>query len=198
MYRRSDWLELGFLVLGFVLLYTGIRLNFPILTNLGNISIGVFALVGGIQAIIIKRLGFETRQRNFGPREMYTGLAAQLWGILLIAFAMLVFILTGIAWFYPGGTEAFWSNFLGRPWGWGIISLCIGLPVMVSGIIHLLAGSAGYYKGLADLVERISGVIPLVIGSGLAFLGLLLILVPTLVMSLAQQMLSSLQQWFLH
>lgn len=197
MYRRSDWVEIALLVLSFALMYAGVQLGLPALINLGGFSIGAFALVGGVQAIITKRLGFETRQRNFGPRELYTGLAAQLWGVLFIAFAILVFILVGIAWIYPGGAEAFWANFLGQTWGWGIILLGIGLTLVVNGIIRLMAGSAGYYKGVADLVERISGVIPLLIGLGLAALGFLLIIAPGPLTSLAKQVMTSLERWFL-
>ena len=89
---------------------------------------------------------------------MYTGLAAQLWGILFIAFAGLVFLLTGIAWFYPGGVEAFLANFLRRPLRCGILLHGICLVVLLNGVIRLLASSAGYYKGLPDRVERFSGV----------------------------------------
>ena len=198
MYRRTDWLELALLGLGCVLYYAGSRLGLPVLTTLGGISIGAFALVGGIQAIITKRLGFETRQRNFGRREFYTGLTAQLWGILFIAFAILVFVLSGIAWFYPGGAGAFFASFLGRPLGWGILLLGLGLTVLVDGVIRLSAGSAGYYTGLADLVERIGGVIPLLFGLGLTTVGLSLIIVPGWVMSFAGQALASIEQWFLH
>jgi hypothetical protein len=179
-------------------MYAGIHLGLPILTDLGTTSIGAFALVGGIQAIRTKRLGFETRQRNFGRISMYTGLAAQLLGILFIAFAILVFFLTGIAWLYPGGAEAFWANFLGQPWGWGILLFGIGLAVMVNGVIRLLAGSAGYYKGLPDQVERISGVIPLLFGLGLVTAGLWLIIAPGWVMSLTKQVMTSIWQMISH
>jgi hypothetical protein len=179
-------------------MYAGVQLSLPILTNLGTASIGALALVGGVQAIITRRLGFETRQRNFGRIAMYTGLAAQLWGILFIAFALLVFLLTGIAWLYPGGAEAFWANFLGQPWGWGILLLGIGLAVVVNGVIRLLAGSAGYFKGLPDLVERISGFIPLLIGLGLASAGLWLIIAPGWVMSLTKQVMTFIWQRISH
>jgi hypothetical protein len=198
MYRRSDWIELGLLALACVLIYAGVRLSWPILTDLGGFSIGAFALVAGFEAIRTKRLGFETRQRNFGPRELYTGLAAQLWGVLFIAFAILVFILVGVAWLYPGGAGAFWAAFLGRPWGWGIVLLGIGLTLVINGVIRFLAGSAGYYKGLADLVERTSGVIPLFLGSGLALVGLLLILAPGPLTSLARLAANTIQHWFFH
>jgi hypothetical protein len=198
MYHRSDWFELALLLLAFVLLFAGTRLGLPLLTNLGGLSIGAFALVGVLRAIITKKLGFETRQRNFGRREMYTGLAAQLWGILFIAFAFLVFILVGAAWLYPGGAEAFWSGLLGKTWGWGIILLGIGLVLVVNGVIQLLAGSAGYYQGLADQVERVGGVLPLLFGSGLSVVGVLLIIAPGWLMSLARYSMNSISQLFFH
>ena len=198
MYRKSDWVELGLLLLGFVLMAVGVRQHLPALISLGGVCIGAFALVAGIAAIVTKRLGFETRQRNFGRLEVYTGAAARLWGILFIAFALLVFLLVGIGWFYPGGAEAFWAKFLGQPWGWGIILLAIGLVLVVNGIIRLLAGSAGYYKGLADLVERISGIIPLLIGLGLAAVGLGLIIAPDPLLSLAKQAWTFIRDAVLH
>ena len=198
MYRRSDWIELAFLGLGFVLMFAGTRLSLPVLTALGGASIGFFALVGGIAALKTKRLGFETRQPNFGRREMYTGLAAQLWGVLFIAFALLVFLLDGIAWFSPHGAEAFWADFLGRPWGWGILALCIGLTTLVSGIIQLVAGSAGYYQGWADRVQRIGAVIPLLFGLGLSTIGVLLIVIPGVVLGATHGLMILLERWRFH
>jgi hypothetical protein len=198
MYRQSDWLELIFLLLAFVLMVAGAQLSLPVLTNLGGVSIGAFALVGGIQAIRTRRLGFETRQRNFGPRSIYTGLAAQLWGVLFIAFAILVFILAGVALFYPGGPGAFWAVILGKSWGWGIILTGIGLTAMVSGIIILMAGSAGYYKGLADLVEHLSGFLPLFIGLGVTAIGFLLLIVPGWLMSITHLVITSLERRIFH
>lgn len=198
MYKKSDWIQLALLGLAFVLMYAGTQLGLPVLINLGSASIGAFALVGGIQAIVTKRLGFETRQRNFGPVEMYTGLAAQLWGVLFIAFALLVFFLTGVSWFYHGGAEAFWADFLGHTWGWGILLLGIGLTLVVNGVIRLLAGSAGYYKGLTDLVQRISGIIPLLIGLGMTIVGLLLLVVPGLIMGLIKLVMNSIMQRIFH
>jgi hypothetical protein len=202
MNRRMLWLQLVLLGLGGALLYTGGQLGQPTLTkvgiSLGIASIGTFVLVSGIQAIVTKKLGYEPRRSNFGRREFYTGLTAQLWGILFIAFAVLLFILAGITWLYPGGAEAFWADLLGKPMGWGIILLCIGLTVTTTGIIRLLAGSAGYYTGLADFVERISGIIPLLIGLGMTTIGLLLLVLPEMVTSLAQQTITSIGQWLFH
>jgi hypothetical protein len=202
MSKRTLWFQLVLLGLGGALLYIGGQLGQPTLTqvgiSLGIFSIGTFVLVSGVQAIVTKKMGFEPRRPNFGPRELYTGLTAQLWGILFIAFAVLLFILAGVTWLYPGGAEVFWADLLGSPLGWGIVLLCIGLTVVTTGIIRLLAGSAGYYTGLADFVERISGVIPLLIGSGMTTIGLLLIVVPEMVMSLAQQMITSIGQWIFH
>jgi hypothetical protein len=202
MSRRMLWLQLILLGLAGALLYAGSQSGQPTLTkvgiSLGIASIGMFVLVSGIQAIVTKKIGFEPRRRNFGPREFYTGLTAQLWGILFIAFAVLFFILAGITWLYPGGAEAFWADLLGSALGWGIILLCIGLTAVTTGIIRLLAGSAGYYTGLADFVERASGIIPLLIGLGMTTSGLLLIVVPETVMSLAQQMITSIGQWLFH
>jgi hypothetical protein len=187
--------------LGGALIFAGNHLGQLALTRAGTcvgiVSIGAFALISGIQAIVTKKLGFEPRNpATFGRTELYTGLAAELWGVLFIAFAILLFILAGVTWLYPGGAEAFCSDFLGKPWGWGIILLGIGLTAMTSGFIRLLAGSAGYYTGLADLVERISGAIPLLLGLGMATAGLLLIIAPTLTTSLAKQMMTSIAQRF--
>jgi hypothetical protein len=198
MHRKSDWIELGLLGLAFVLMYAGVQLKLSTLVDVGSASIGAFALVAGIQAIRTKRLGFETRQRNFGPISMYTGLAAQLLGVVLAAFALAVFGLSGATLFYPGGAEAFWADFLGQAWGWGLILLGVGLALVILGVVRLMAGSAGYYRGMPDLVERVSGIIPLLIGFGMAFLGFLLIVVPGLVMGLARIAMTSAVHWIFH
>ena len=198
MYRRSDWLEIGFFGLGFVFLYAGAHFHISALTNLGGICIGAFPLVAGIQAIRTKRLGFETHQRDFGPISTYKGLAAQLWGFLFITFAVLIFILVGIAWFYPEGNEAFWSAFLDKSWGWGFILICAGLTVMVMGIITLISGSAGYYKGLADQIQRFSGLIPFIIGLGVAAVGVMLVFFPESLSSLLLGVMNTIGHWILH
>ncbi|MGE5303285.1 MAG: hypothetical protein ACM3TN_08140 [Alphaproteobacteria bacterium] len=200
MNRRILAIQLGLLGLGGglggALIFVGNRLGQLGLTKAGTyvgiVSIGAFALVSGIHAIVTKKVGFEPRNpATFGRTEIYTGLAAKLWGALFIAFAILLFILAGVTWLYPGGAEAFWTDFLTKPWGWGIILLGIGLTVMTSGFIRLMAGSAGYYTGLADLVERISGAIPFVLGLGMATAGLLLIIAPNLTMGMTKQMMTS-------
>ena len=198
MKRRSDWLELALFGLSFVLMFAGTKLNFPVLTNLGIVSLGGFALVAGIQALRTRRFGFETSQRNFGPISLYNGLAAQLWGFIFIAIAILLFFLAGIAWLYPGGNEAFWTFFFGRSWGWGILLTCAGLVVMVGGIITLISGSAGYYQGLADKVQRISGVIPLAIGSVVAVIGLSLLIFPDWLAGIAHAIIQFIGQRLFH
>jgi hypothetical protein len=182
--------------LGGALIFVGNRLGQLALTEagtyLGILSIGAFALISGIHAIVTKKVGFEPRNpATFGRTELYTGLAAVLWGVLFIAFAILLFILAGVTWRYPGGAQPFLTDFLAKPWGWGIILLGIGLTAMTSGFIRLLAGSAGYYTGLADLVQRISGAIPLLLGLGVATAGLLLIIAPNLTTSVAKQTITS-------
>ncbi len=200
MNRRILAIQLGLLGLGGglggALIFVGNRLGELGLTKAGTcvgiVSIGAFALVSGIHAIVTKKVGFEPRNpATFGRTEIYTGLAAKLWGVLFLTFAVMLFILAGVTWFYPGGTEAFLTDFLAKPWGWGIILLGVGLTAMTSGFIRLLAGSAGYYTGLADLVERIGGAIPLLLGLGLATAGMLLIVAPHLTMSAAKQMMTS-------
>ncbi len=195
MYKRSDWIELGFLLLAFVLLYFGTRFNLPILSSLGSASVGAFALVAGIQAIRTGRLGFETHQKNFGRITMYTGFSARLYGGLFIAFALLVFVLTGAALFQPGGAGAFWAAILSKTWGWGLILVCIGLVEVASGVIDLVSGSAGYYKGLADEVQRISGFVPLLFGLGLLSVGTLLIVLPAQSLNLVKGVLAYFVRW---
>ena len=191
MSNRMLWFLIFLLGLGGLFLYTGSRLNMPIASSLGTAFIGSFVFAGGVHAIITKKLGYEPRDPNFGRRELYTGLAAQLWGILFIVFALVIFILAGVSLFYPGGAEAFWAVSLGKPWGWGILLIGIGLAAIVNGIIHFLAGSAGYYKGLPDLVERISGIVPLILGLGMTVIGLSLILVPDLLIGLFNQIITT-------
>jgi hypothetical protein len=190
MYRKSDWVELGFLGLAFVLLYGGTRLSLPILSNLGSACIGAFGLVAGIDAIRSGHVGFETRRKNFGRISSYTGLSARLIGILFIAFALMTFGLTGMAMFYQGGAGAFWSNLFSNSWGWGIILSAVGLAVSLIGFIQLSAGSAGYYKGLADKVERIGGIFPLLFGLVMIVLGMLLIFLPGVLLDLWNQALA--------
>lgn len=174
------------------------QLNTPVVSSLGVFAIGTFILVAGIMTIRSKKIGFELKRPNFGPTEVYRGLAAQLYGILFIAFALLLYAMIGVIWLYPGGIEAFLNFFFGQPWAWGLLLACVGIVAVVNGIIRLMAGSAGYYQGLADKVVRISGVLPLLFGLLLGLIGLLLIFVPDLVVGLFKQLFASIWQSFSH
>jgi len=196
MSRRLIWILIILLGLGALLLKTMPQLNTPAVTSLVVTGIGIFVLAAGVQTLRSKKIGFESKRANFGPTEVYRGLAAQLYGILFILFALLIFALVGVIWLYPGGIEAFLAAFFAQSWGWGVVITAIGLVAIVSGVIRLMAGSAGYYKGVADKVERISGLLPLLFGLLLGLIGLLLILVPDLLTGVFKQLFNSIWQKF--
>ncbi len=186
--------------LGGLLIYTGDLLSEPIWKQIGMsvllVSMGFFALLGGVEAMIIKRVGFETRRWDSTRAEQYTGLTAQVWGVLFIAASVVLFILAGVNWFYAGGIDAFAASFIEKTWGWGILVCGIGVAAMVNGIIARVARSADLKKRMRPKEDQWAGVLPLVMGGIFLLVGCLLIFAPQVVIQVGKNLVSSVDRLF--
>jgi len=180
MKSKASSLQLGLFLLGVLILIIGNRLSIPTSIFIGVLCFGLVCLIAGIQMIVTRHANFFTRTN--APHENYTGLPAQLWGVLFLLLAMLFFILALAGLFLPGGEEAFWELFLNKPMGWGVLLLLLGTYTVVYGIIRLMAGSAvagtGFIAGVNNLGGRFLGGLSLLFGLGLVLFGLALIIAP--------------------
>lgn len=180
MSKHLLWIQISLLLLAGLFFFTGTRLDIPPLVSAALLCLSMFLFVGGMDMLINRKMGFFTQQRNFGPREIYTGLPAQLWGLIFIFFGLCVLVVSVLNIVLQGGMEEFWSIVLGTHWGLGILLLSIGMVVLTMGFIRLMAGSGGYYTGWKDTIDRISGVIPTVIGVVFLVVGFVVLFFPNL------------------
>jgi len=190
MSKHLLWIQIGLLLLAGLFTFASTRLDIPPLISAGLLCLSVFLFVAGLDMLVNRKMGFFTQQRNFGPREIYTGLPAQLWGLIFIFLGICVLVVSVCNLILKGGMQEFWSIVLGTNWGLGILLTCIGMVVLMMGIIRLMAGSGGYYTGWKDTIDRISGVIPATIGVGLLVLGILLFIFPNLLKDFLDQVIN--------
>jgi len=80
-------------------------LSIPFAANLVVMCIGLACLVVGLRMLITRQASFSRPGRGY--YEEYSGLAAQLWGVLFLFFAVLFGIPVLVTLFLPGGIESF-------------------------------------------------------------------------------------------
>lgn len=181
------------LLLGGALAFAGDRLSLPVLTNLALLCIGLLmALVGG-ELIVTKRAVFALGGWTYTQgKEVFEGLAAQLWGVLFLGLGMLAILLTLARWFAPYMLKSYSSSLQGTPAGSGLALFGLGVMAVLYGGIRLLAGSAGLdlgaLTGLSNFLDRMAGAVVLLVGLGLVLVGFLLIAAPGIVFALIEQL----------
>jgi hypothetical protein len=184
---------LTLLLLGGALAFAGDRLSLPVLTNLALLCIGLLMVLVGGELIVTKRAVFALGGLAYTQgKEVFEGLAAQLWGVLFLGLGMLVILFTLARWFAPYVLKSYWSTLQGTPAGVGLALFGLGVMAVLYGAIRLLAGSAGLdlgaLTGLSNFLDRMAGAVVLLIGLGLVLVGLLLIVAPGIVFALIEQL----------
>jgi len=178
-----------------LLMFIGVQFSLPSFTYLSVTFIGLTALLAGIQVIVTKEAFFlphgeqALRQRS----ELYSGLAAQLWGVIFLLFG-LGFVLGGAtALFIPQQAQATVDRLFETAAGWGILLLVIGLFVALYGLTRLLAGVAAVGSRTRlrfhDVGYRLLGGFLLLLGMGLAIIGILLLISPETLVEFAMRLL---------
>jgi hypothetical protein len=173
--------------------FAGERLSLPFLTNLALLSAALLMVMVGGELIITKRAEFALGGWAYiQGKETFKGVAAQLWGVLFLGMGLLAGLATLAKWFFPAETDFLWSRLQGTPAGAGLAITGLGVAAGLYGTIRLLAGGAGVDLGrmtkLSNVMDRIGGAVIFLLGIGLAALGLLLIIAPSLVFGLAKQL----------
>jgi hypothetical protein len=156
-----------FFLLAGALVVAGKHFELPWLSAISVIFIGMYAIAGGIRAIIKgKAVMGRTRISNPGYIERYRGLPARLMGFI-IAFAGLVFFILGIAGIlYKGGANVFLGDLAGSKYG---LPLMLGLAGLVGtswGIVRFMTGTAtapGIHAGYIEFSIKLGGIIVMAI-----------------------------------
>jgi hypothetical protein len=197
MSRGIAWVEVVLLVPAVALIYSGSRFGLPALVGLGTACLAAVVGMHGLDMLLTKKAVFRAAGGiGYGvPREVFSGPAAQLWGLVFLVGAALLLVLAFAAAFVPGGMEAFWRVALGSHLGWGLALIGLGLFVAALGLIRIMAGTAGLDFGIparaAGLLQRLGGAVVLLLGAGLVALGLWIALAPRTLAALARRLLGS-------
>jgi hypothetical protein len=190
-------LQIGFGVLGVLLVLGGDRLSMPILLYGGMACFGLTAMTIGWEAIITRQIRLGTRRK--GTRETYIGFPAILQGI---QFNLLGIFLIGLAAFSfvnergNIGRELF-LQFVRRP---GIPLVVIGLLMLIQSLVMFLGyqelkQGPGWMTTINLLLSRmLPGVILLGLGLGALGLGVLEIIAPAVFDSMGGGFLEKLYQ----
>lgn len=199
MKNLLSWLPIILFFLAAGLMFAADRLGLPALTFAGVIVLGVTAIVVGIQVIVTREAFFlPTGDQSLRRRaESYSGLAAQIWGVMFVLFG-LIFIGVGVIGLgNPEGAFGFVEQALETSAGWGALLFVIGVFITLYGFTRLLAGGA-HTSGssarlqLRDMVYRLFGFVVLVAGLLLLALGYILFASPETLTSLLGQWLPTL------
>lgn len=190
------------LLLGGALAFAGDRLSLPLLTNLALLCVGLLMVLVGGELIVTKRAVFALGGWTYTQgKEVFEGLAAQLWGVLFLGLGILMILFTLAKWIAPSTTKSYWSTLQSTPAGLGLILMGFGAMAVLYGGIRLLAGSAGLdlglLTGLSNFLDRMAGAVVLLIGLGLALVGFLLIVAPGIVFAIIEQLKTLVEQLIL-
>jgi hypothetical protein len=166
----------------------GQRLSLPVLVKLGLLCLGVMLVIMGGELIITKRAEFAIGGFAYIQAvETFTGVAAQLWGVMFLGLGLAVIVAILAQWLAPEAVRGWYSGLVGTKTGLGLALCALGLFAGLWGTIRLLSGSAGLdlgpTTGLSNIVDRVGGGIALLAGLGLLGVGVLLVFAPGTVAS---------------
>jgi hypothetical protein len=193
--KRFKWLPLITFATAVLLMFIGVQFSLPPFTYLSLMFIGLTALLAGIQVIVSKEAFFlpigdqALRRRS----ELYSGVAAQLWGIIFILLG-LGFVLGGAAAvFIPEQAQATFDRLFDSAAGWGILITVIGIFIALYGLTRLLAGVAAVGSKARlrfhDVGYRLLGGFLLLLGVMLIGIGVLLLTAPEILVEFVMRLL---------
>jgi hypothetical protein len=173
----------------------GDQLSIRVLLDLALLPAGVLViLVGGEQ--IVSRLGiYRVGVSNYAQVvELYRGIMDQLWGVLFLGAGVVMVLVTAIKWLAPTQADSFWSNLAAAPFALGLILGIVGLMTALHGVIRILAGSSGSdvgrITGISDVLDRLLGGATFLLGLGMGFVGITLLVAPGIWKSIFDQLAS--------
>lgn len=186
------WFKIAMVFLAVLLLFAAERLHLPALAPLGWVVFGVLALLVGLEVIVTREASFSRRRADHVVgSELYSGCAAQLWGLMFVLFGLGLALGALAALVRPQQAQAILDQALEEPWGWGILIASLGVFVTLYGLARLLAGGAatvyGFWQRVRYVGYQVQGGVYLLIGVGLVTLGLMLITSPELLTAFIQQ-----------
>jgi hypothetical protein len=155
----------------------------PVLLDLAFLPAGVLVILfGGEQ--VIGRLGiYRAGVSGYAQVvELYRGIMDQLWGLIFTAIGAAMILVTLIQWLAPAQATSVADRLQNSPGVLGLILGFIGLMTALHGVIRVLAGSSGADLGritsISDVLDRLLGAGTLLVGLGMGFVGVTLLVAP--------------------
>jgi hypothetical protein len=186
------WFKIAMFFLAVLLIFAAERLPLPALTPLGWVVFGVLALLVGLEVIVTQETSFFRLWDDYVVgSEVYSGCAAQLWGLMFVLFGLGLALGALAALVRPQQAQAVLDQALEEPWGWGILIGGLGVFVTLYSLARLLAGGAatvyGFWQRVRHVGYQVLGGVYLLISAGLVALGLMLISSPEILNAFIHQ-----------
>lgn len=171
-------LQIGLIVLAFLLLFLGDRFSIPLLTYTGIACFGMVSIAIGLEAILTRHI--VVGRRRSGNRGTYTGLPAIFQGVQFNVLGAFLIVVAVMIYMRANGREVI-QHMVRHP---GLPLIAFGILVLMQAVITL-AGSLEQRDGprweviFNLLLSRLlPGVILILIGLGMLGLGLFEIIAP--------------------
>ena len=176
-------LELILFFAAAVLVVVGDQFAIPTAFSLGLMCAGVLVTLYGAGQVIsrlsVYRLGLASIAQAV---QLYRGVLAQLWGLIIMGIGAALVLVPLMQWLAPSQANAIGGALQNSPAALGLVLGVIGLMTALHGLIRALAGSSGSevgrIAGFRDAVDRLMGAGTFLLGLGIAFVGVTLVVAP--------------------
>jgi hypothetical protein len=169
-------LALGMCLMGAGLVVLGDRYGMAPIMGSGFASIGIAAMISGLESIITRKAAFVPWSLSGRSLGRYASLSAVLWGMLFLVFGGLAILAGAATALYAGGLGAAVEWVFQSSLGWLLLGLLAGLLTFSLGLIRVLSGKAysdpSLVSQLRDVGERLGGLVMMLAGLGMAVAGL--------------------------
>ena len=176
-------LELILFFAAAVLVVVGDQFAIPMAFRLGLMCAGVLVTLYGAGQVIsrlgVYRLGLASIAQAV---QLYRGVLAQVWGLIVMGIGAALVLVPLMQWLAPSQANAIGRALQNSPAALGLVLGVIGLMTALHGLIRALAGSSGSevgrIAGFRDAVDRLMGAATFLLGLGIAFVGVTLVVAP--------------------
>ena len=165
------------------LVVVGDQFAIPMAFSLGLMCAGVLVTLYGAGQVIsrlsVYRLGLASIAQAV---QLYRGVLAQVWGLIVMGIGAALVLVPLMQWLAPSQANAIGGALQNSPAALGLVLGVIGLMTALHGLIRALAGSSGSevgrIAGFRDAVDRLMGAGTFLLGLGIAFVGVTLVVAP--------------------
>jgi hypothetical protein len=166
-----------------VLVVVGDQFAIPMAFSLGLMCAGVLVILYGAGQVLSRLGAYRVGLSSIAQAvQLYRGVLAQLWGLIIMGVGAALVFVPLMQWLAPSQANAIGRALQNSPAVLGLVLGVIGLMTALHGLIRALAGSSGTevgrIAGFRDAVDRLMGAATFLLGLGIAFVGVTLVVAP--------------------